>query len=274
MTACSDNSKSSESSTKYSTSSEKVSPLSKAKTDVDSLFDDSDHTELLGGTTLGSIKSVSTEVNKLPSSKAKDELTKDITTAKKLWPEFAKETSQKDASSSSKESQKLATQESKDAVSKSKADAESKAKAQSSSTLASSKAESKKKLQQFTKSNSVSLVKKMHARIDDSDGISAKVSRLSKSPGKNIRAIRKEMIVLKNVATECDNNYIDADNYPGSDSDYADKVNSFWDLSATILRMQRNYLGYLIGDKDSQPSSSELSDNVDQWNSIYHEIVK
>ncbi|MCT0162921.1 toxin Cry1Ac domain D-VI-related protein [Lactiplantibacillus pentosus] len=138
MTAGGDNSKSSESSTKHSTSSEKASPLSsKAKTDVDSLFDDSDHTELLGGTTLGSIKSVSTEVNKLPRSKAKDELTKDITTAKKLWPEFAKETSQKDASSSSKESQKLAEQDSKESAAKASS------KAKESSEKASSVAKAK-----------------------------------------------------------------------------------------------------------------------------------
>ncbi|WP_436670370.1 toxin Cry1Ac domain D-VI-related protein [Lactiplantibacillus argentoratensis] len=274
LTACDGNSKSSESSTKHSTSSEKVNMLSKAKTDVDSLFDDSDHTELLEGTTLSGIKSVSKEVSRLPKSNAKTRLLADIKFANSLWPEFKAAANSKNSSSVAKDDAKLAAQESKDAVSESKADAESKAKAQSSNALASSKAESKKKLQQFTKSNSAYLVKEMHERMDDPDGISAKVSRLSKSPGKNIQDIRKEMIILKNVAKECDDNYMDADNYPSSDSDYADKVNEFWNLSATILRTQRDYLSYLIGDKDSQPSSSELSDNVEQWNSIYHEIVK
>ena len=273
LTACSDSNKSVKSSASHSTSS-KISPLSKAKTDVDFLFDDTDHTRLLEGTTLASIKSVSKEVSRLPKSNTKTHLLADIKFANSLWPQFNATTNSKNSSSIIKDDKKLAKQESKNSASEAKASSESIKKKTSENEVASSKAESKKKLQQFTKSNSVSLVKEMHARMDDTDGISAKVSQLSKSPSKNMQAIRKEMIVLKNVAKECNDNYMDANSYPSSDSGYVDKVNSFWDLSATILRTQRNYLGYLINENDNQPSSKELNDNVDQWNSIYYEIVK
>ncbi|WP_076633251.1 toxin Cry1Ac domain D-VI-related protein [Lactiplantibacillus plantarum] len=273
LTACSDSNKSARSSDSHSTSS-KISPLSKAKTDVDSLFDDTDHTRLLEGTTLASIKSVSKEVSRLPKSNAKTHLLADIKFANSLWPEFNAATNSKNSSSIVKDDRKLANQESKDSASEAKASSESIKKANFENAVASSKAESKKKLQQFTKSNSVSLVKEMHERMDDPDGISDKVNRLSKSPSKNMQAIHKEMIVLKNVAKECDNNYMDVDNYPSGDSGYADKVNDFWNLSAKILRTQRDYLGYLINENDNQPSSTELNDNIDQWNSLYHEIVK
>lgn len=273
LTACDDNNKSTESSAKHSTST-KISPLSKAKTDVDSLFDDSNHTKLLEGTTLAGIKSVSKEVSQLPKSNTKTSLLADIKFANSSWPEFKAETNSKNSSSIAKNDKKLADQASKDSESEARANSESTKKEESENSVASSKTESKKKLQQFNKSNSVSLVKEMHERMDDSDGISAKVSQLSKSPSKKIQSIRKEMIVLKSVAKECDDNYMDTANYPSEDSDYADKVNEFWSLSATILKTQRSYLSYLIGDRDSQPSGTALNDNVDKWNSIYREIVK
>lgn len=93
--------------------SKKTSPLENTKMDVDGLFSDSKHTKLLEGTTYNQIKSVSKEVSKLPNSKGKEKLLKDISTAQKLWPDFIEKSNKKNSEST--------------AVSESKASSESEA---------------------------------------------------------------------------------------------------------------------------------------------------
>lgn len=79
-----------------------TSALSKAKTDVDSLFANSAHNKLLDGTTLDSINSTAKEVANLKDSVSKNKLKKDTETAKSLYPTFKKENTRKESISASK----------------------------------------------------------------------------------------------------------------------------------------------------------------------------
>jgi len=85
--------------------------LENARTDVDSLFDDSEHTKLLAGTTLESINNTAKEVNSLKNSKTKTKFQQDIKAAKNLWSAFNKESNRKYSESSAKSDSKLAVDE-------------------------------------------------------------------------------------------------------------------------------------------------------------------
>lgn len=126
--------------------SSKVKPSAEktAKNDVDALFDDSEHTKLLDGTTHETIADVENEVNNLKSSDTKTELLADVKIANELWPNFKKNVDQKNAAENSKTSSKARSEEASEAASSSKADAESSKKAAEESSRASSKAASSK----------------------------------------------------------------------------------------------------------------------------------
>lgn len=137
LTACGNQSEHNNS--KSEQTSKKVSSLENAKMDVDGLFSDSKHTKLLEGTTYQQIKSVSKEVSKLPNSKEKEKLLKDILTAQKLWPDFVNQTNKKNSESikaseskanSKSESEKVKS-ESESAAKKAAQDSESKATSES-----------------------------------------------------------------------------------------------------------------------------------------------
>lgn len=137
LTACGNQSKHNNSSSEQT--SKKTSSLENAKMDVDGLFSDSKHTKLLEGTTYQQIKSISKEVSKLPNSKEKEKLLKDILTAQKLWPDFVNQTNKKNSESikaseskanSKSESEKVKS-ESESAAKKAAQDSESKATSES-----------------------------------------------------------------------------------------------------------------------------------------------
>ncbi|MFP7242979.1 toxin Cry1Ac domain D-VI-related protein [Pediococcus pentosaceus] len=119
LSAC--GSKSSKANTKENTDT-----LSKAKTDVDSLFTNSAHNKLLDGTTLDSIESTEKEVTSLKDSSTKTKLKKDTKTAKALYPAFKKENTRKESISTSKVESSTKVSESKEAQ---KASSESKSSA-------------------------------------------------------------------------------------------------------------------------------------------------
>lgn len=137
LTACGNQSEHNNSNSEQT--SKKTSSLENAKMNVDGLFSDSKHTKLLGGTSYQQIKSVSKEVSKLPNSKEKEKLLKDILTAQKLWPGFVNQTNKKNSESikaseskanSKSESEKVKS-ESESAAKKAAQDSESKATSES-----------------------------------------------------------------------------------------------------------------------------------------------
>lgn len=117
--------------------SKKTSPLENVKMDVDGLFSDSKHTKLLEGTTYNQIKSVSKEVSKLPNSKGKEKLLKDISTAQKLWPDFIEKSNKKNSESTAV-SESKASSESEAARVKSESESVAKKAAQDSESKATS----------------------------------------------------------------------------------------------------------------------------------------
>lgn len=137
LTACGNQAQHNDSNVRQT--SKKSSALENAKMDVDGLFSDSKHTKLLEGTTYQQIKSVSKEVSKLPNSKEKEKLLKDILNAQKLWPDFVNKTNKKNSEStvtseskanSKSESEKVKS-ESESAAKKAAQDSESKATSES-----------------------------------------------------------------------------------------------------------------------------------------------
>ncbi|MDT3394571.1 MAG: hypothetical protein LIR10_08370 [Bacillota bacterium] len=97
--------------TSHVSSSKKISKLEQAKTDVDSLFDDTAHTKLLEGTTIDGIQSTKKEINRLPSSSSKQKLLDDIAQAERLWPAFKVELDAKEADESAKEASKASSEQ-------------------------------------------------------------------------------------------------------------------------------------------------------------------
>lgn len=279
LAGCStENNKSGQSSSSKTTKLSKADQaLKNATTDVNSLFDVR-YTELRDGLEKDEIDAVNKEVNSLSASK-RSKLADNIKTAYKLWPAYAKSQSSKessqaykasmkadkvDAAKSSKEASSEANQTSKNIAAESSRDAASQS--ESSSKIAAST--SKKKAQNQNKSISISMVKEMHDRIDGADGISEKVLALSKDPNANVDKIKKEIIVLKNVAAECDENYWSSDDYPDG---FSDNLYKFWQLSSKILNAQRNYLRYLINETDKEPASFDK--DVTKWNKLYTQII-
>lgn len=135
LTACGNQSERNNSSSEQT--SKKTSSLENAKMDVDGLFSDSKHTKLLEGTTYQQIKSVSKEVSKLPNSKEKEKLLKDILTAQKLWPDFVNQTNKKN-SESIKASESKANSKSESEKVKSESESAAKEAAQDSESKATS----------------------------------------------------------------------------------------------------------------------------------------
>lgn len=273
--------------TKSDTSSHVISKAKKpsaeynAKTDVDALFDDSEHTKLLDGTTHETIADVENEVNNLKNSDIKTKLLADVKTANDLWPEFQKNVDQKNAAEDSKMSSKASSEEASEAAASSKEEAESSKKAAEESSRASSEAvanseaaASEKKTQDEYRTAIIYQVEEMHERMDSSDGISAKINRLIQNPTKNMDAIKKEIKVVNNVIAECNDNYVSIKDLAYSDSDLVDNTNRFWDLSVDILKDQRQHLKYWISESDTEPNSKVYSKNVDEWNDLYKSISK
>lgn len=263
-------------SSKAKPSAEKI-----AKNDVDALFDDSNHTKLLDGTTSETIADVENEVNNLKKSDTKTKLLADIEVANKLWPEFKKNVDQKNAAEDSKMSSKASSEEASEAAASSKEEAESSKKAAEESSRASSEAvanseaaASEKKTQDEYRTAIIYQVEEMHERMDSSDGISAKINRLIQNPTKNMDAIKKEIKVVNNVIAECNDNYVSIKDLAYSDSDLVDNTNRFWDLSVDILKDQRQHLKYWISKSDTEPNSKVYSKNVDEWNDLYKSISK
>lgn len=116
-------------------SSKKVSKLTAARTDVNSLFD-VQYTEIRDGVEEDEIEAVNKEVNSLPSSNNRTKLKKHMKAAYHLFPAYETAQSSKDARQAAKDSKEA------DAVDKSEAIASSK-KASSKALAASKKASSK-----------------------------------------------------------------------------------------------------------------------------------
>lgn len=252
-------------SSKAKPSAEKI-----AKNDVDALFDDSNHTKLLDGTTSETITDVKNEVNNLKKSDTKTKLLADIEVANKLWPEFKKNVDQKNAAEDSKMSNKASSEEASEAAASSKAAAESSEEAAASS----SKAVSKTKSQEEYVDVVISMVSEMHDRIDGVNGISEKVNRLSKSPNDNKDTIKKEIVVLNNVIKECEDNYVFSDDFPANKQSLMDDINRFWELSQDILASQKQLLKYLTLKNDTEPDKKTYTKNVNEWNQLYKSITK
>jgi len=263
--------------------------LSNAEMDVDSLFDN-EYTKLSDGIDKEQVDLIKKEVVNLPSSSAKTKLQKHLSVAYKLLPALLHSESVSESKKAVKDeiaSSKAAIKESKQAISESKATAESESVAESkaseskalaaseaSSKIAESKAESlsTQKTQKENKATSISMVDEMYTRIDGVDGISEKVIALSKSPSDNLDKIKKEIIVLKNVVSECDGNYANQDDYPAG---FSSALNDFWSLSAEILNVQKGYLKYLINETDVETMSGKAYlKKVNSWDKIYKEIVR
>lgn len=256
-----------------SSSTSTIKLIDKAKLDTDGLFVDNTRTKLLDGTTSDGINDVQKEVTSLKNSKTKTKLLRDVKKAKQLLPALKKSTDEAYSSESKKQESKLLEKEqSEDAESKAQEDS-SRAKLESQKKKNAAKASSKKVLQSETKENSLYLVKEMHERMDGNEGISEKVTLLSKSPAKNMDDIKKEIKVLKNVIKECNDNYAEYEDYPSSDSIYVDELNEFWNLSAKILTGQKDYLRYLIDESSHEVNASDQNGSVDQWNDVYKKII-
>lgn len=145
LSACgNDKSTKPDTSSHVSSKVKKTSAEDKAKIDVDSLFDNSEHTKLLNGTTSETITDIKNEVNNLKNSDTKTKLLADIKKANELWPDFKKKSDQKSTVEQSKIDSKASSEESSKAASSSKASAESSKKAAEESAKASSEAASSK----------------------------------------------------------------------------------------------------------------------------------
>lgn len=144
LSACSNNKTDKTETSSHISSKAKPSAEKIAKNDVDALFDDSNHTKLLDGTTSDTIADVENEVNNLKKSDTKTKLLADIKVANKLWPEFKKNVAQKNAAENSKMSSKASSEEASEAAASSKEEAESSKKAAEESSRASSEAASSK----------------------------------------------------------------------------------------------------------------------------------
>lgn len=145
LSACgNDKSTKPDTSSHVSSKVKKTSAEDKAKIDVDSLFDNSEHTKLLDGTTSETITDIKNEVNNLKNSDTKTKLLADIKKANELWPDFKKKSDQKSAVEQSKMDSKASSEESSKAASSSKASAESSKKAAEENAKASSEAASSK----------------------------------------------------------------------------------------------------------------------------------
>lgn len=281
LSACSNNKTGKTETSSHISSKAKPSAEKIAKNDVDALFNDSNHTKLLDGTTSETIADVEIEVNNLKKSDTKTKLLADIKVANKLWPEFKKNVDQKNAAEDSKMSSKASSEEASEAAASSKEETESSKKAAeesskaSSEAIASSKAAvSEKKTQDEYRTAIIYQVEEMHERMDNADGISAKISRLVKAPTKDMDAIKKEIKVVNNVIAECNDNYVSSEDLTDNDSDFVYDVNRFWELSVDMLKAQKKHLKYWISESETEPNSKVYSKNVDEWNNLYKSISK
>lgn len=125
----------------------------------------------------------------------------------------------------------------------------------------------------FDKLTAKNKVEEMHSRIDDQDGISSRVNYAVNSG--NMKLMKKELTVVKNVITESNNNKISSKDYSTSDQIYIDYYNDFWNTTSDILKIEKDYLNYAIDDTNQKYNfGSELKSSVDYWNAVYDELMK
>ncbi|MGU9984587.1 toxin Cry1Ac domain D-VI-related protein [Latilactobacillus curvatus] len=284
LTACGNQNERNDSSSEQTV--KKTSSLENAKMNVDGLFSDSKHTKLLEGTTYQQIKSVSKEVSKLPNSKEKEKLLKDILTAQKLWPDFVNQTNKKNSESikaseskanSKSESEKVKSESesaAKESASESKKEATSKSQSAASASQSQPQSTSNNEdgKERLDKDNNIYLVKEMHERIDGTQGISKKMYDAAQSL--DVKRIKKEIKVINNVIKECDDHYVFESEYSSDDKSLINNLNDYWQASSDLLNIEKDYLNYQIGkNDDSKNFGKEINSKLNDWNAIYDKIV-
>lgn len=247
-----------------------------AQQDTDGLFDNDSHTKLLDGTSFNTIEAVEREVNALEDSKEKSKLLSDIKQAKRLWAPFDKAAKKFAAVQPSKKTDEQKKLEADEAAIESSKTAASSSKAASQ---AASQAASKAKAQADSAVAVIEMVKEMYQRVDGVGGISEKVIALSKrSTDKDYYGyqddVKKEITVLNNVISECEENTIMSGDLAPSKDELMYKANRFWELTATILKKQKKLLQYKISESDTLPSDKAYTKNADDWDRLYKSITK